>query len=238
MFDDRGRRRRRRGIFRIIVKWLVVLALIVGAGFYAYDIGTKLAREDVRRMEDRMTELRDENSRLRTELAGQQAALRTERDRAAQLQERYARDVPAANEQAVMALVRKRVGEGVTPARLAEVVAGARNEAACPDPAATRRFVVQSPLYRGPNDAVSFADGTIVITASGESAKNAQGQPEAWYDPALPVKVRFTHVGGQAIDAEGPLPLHRTILAGGWEYRFSLVAGNRAFANITVQRCR
>lgn len=220
------------------MKWLALLALVAGAGFYAYDIGTKLAREDVRRLEDRMAELRDENSRLRTELAGQQAALRTERDRAAQLQERYARDVPAAAEQPVMALIRKRIGEGVSPQRLAEVVGAARNEANCPDPAATRRFVVQSPLYRGPNDSVSFADGTIVVTASGESAKNERGQPEAWFDPAQPVKVRFTHVGGQTLDAEGPLPLHQTVLAGGWEYRFSLVAGDRAFANVTMQRCR
>ncbi|MBM3560185.1 MAG: hypothetical protein FJX53_09995, partial [Alphaproteobacteria bacterium] len=196
------------------MKWLALLVVVGGAGYYAYDIGTKLAREDVRRLEARMTELREENSRLRTELAGQQAALRTERDRAAQLQEPYTRDVPAENEQTIMALVRKRIGEGVRPARLAEVVGAARDTVACPDPAATRRFVVGSPLQRGPTDAVFFAGGTIVVTAAGESAKNERGQPEAWYDPAQPLKARFTHVGGQTIETAGLLPLHQTILSG------------------------
>ena len=236
-WDERGRRRRRRGVFSLVVRWTITLALIVGAGYWSHDIGTRLARQDVARLEERLAEIGDENSRLRTDVAGLKVALRTERDRVAQWQERYRDDVPSDADKALLTQIGERVAGGVSRERLAAVVAITRDEANCADDTVTRRFIVQNPLYGGANDAVSFADNTITVTARGQSSRNAVGAPEAWYDPAAPVTARFTHIGGVAAETTGLLPLHHSLPVGDTEYRFTLLAGARAFVRVTAQFC-
>ena len=72
----------------------------------------------------------------------------------------------------------------------------ARNERECVEAPATRRFVVQTPIYDGPNDSVSFAENTITVTAQGRSATDEAGNPEAWFDPVHPMGIIPSAAGG------------------------------------------
>ena len=97
---------------------------------------------------------------------------------------------------------------------------------------------MQTPLSQGPASSVSFANGLIYVSGDGTSAKDEGGNAEAWYDPAQPVTLRFTAVGGEAQKIAGLLPLHHSVVVGSAELRFSVVAGARGFAQVAADSCR
>src|SRR3546814_18884837 len=103
--------------------------------------------------------------RLQSEVAGRHAALRTERDRVAEWQERYDADVPDRAEQALLQAARERHANGVSLARLTAVVRLASAPAECDSLGEPKRFVVQNPTYQGANDFLTFPNGTLTITA-------------------------------------------------------------------------
>jgi hypothetical protein len=73
---------------------------------------------------------------------------------------------------------------------------------------------------------------------TGARARDAAGNPQAWFDPSQPVTVRLARLGGKSLDATGALPLHRSMVDGDREYRLSIVAAPRGFAQVTLERCR
>lgn len=224
-------------MFLLLLRWLFVAAVAIAAGYYAYDFGTELAREDVGVLETQLTQAGAENAQLRTDITGLEAALREERGLVAQWRDRYEAEVPAPEDAELLVSVRERLAKGVSRRRLTEVISLAQERDICEPLPETRRFVVQNPVYAGANDTVSFADNAIIVTATGESEVNAGGRPEAWYDPAQPVTVFFTRPGGEITSTAGILPLHHALVVGDLEYRFSIVAGSRSFAEITGQSC-
>jgi hypothetical protein len=118
------------------------------------------------------------------------------------------------------------------------VVRNASPERTCDQGPVTKRFIVQTPLSTGAGGSVSFAQGRITVTAQGESATNAQGQPEAWYDPAEPLQATFARVGGANETVEGELPIHHSVVIGEYEHRFTMTeSDSRAFALVTWERC-
>lgn len=235
--ESRNRRRRRGQMFLVLLRWLLVAAVAAAAGYYAYDFGAELALEDVRVMETQLAQAGAENARLRTDIIGHEAALREERGLVAQWRDRYQAEVPSPEDMELLAAIQERVAKGVSRRRLAEVISLAQERDICEPLPETRRFVVQNPVYAGANDTVSFADNAIIVTATGESQVNAGGRPEAWYDPAQPVTVFFTRPGGEITSTVGILPLHHAVVVGDLEYRFSIVAGSRSFAEVTGQSC-
>ena len=70
-----------------------------------------------------------------------------------------------------------------------------------------------------------------------ESARDADGNPHAWYDPNVPVTISFVTIGGDTEKVEGYLPLHHAVLVGKDEFRFTITEGTRSFASVTAQRC-
>src|SRR3546814_867041 len=141
------------------------------------------------------------------------------------------------SEQALLQAARWRHSKGVPLERLTAGVRLARAQAECDALGETKRFVVQNPIYQGANDFVTFANGTVTITAEGASAQNDDGKPVAWFDPAQPVTATFVHVGGEMARVEGLLPLHQAVAVGEREYRFSVVAGPRSFVQVTGEVC-
>ncbi len=235
--ESRNRRRRRGRMFLLLLRWILVAAVAVAAGYYAYDFGTELARRDVRVMEMQLAQAGAENAQLRTDITGLEAALRQERGLVAQWRDRYQAEVPAPEYAEMLVFIHERLAKGVSRQRLAEVISLAQERDVCEPLPETRRFVVQNPVYAGANDTVSFAENAIIVTATGESELNAGGRPEAWYDPAQPVTVFFTRLGGEMTSTAGILPLHHALMVGDLEYRFSIVAGSRSFAEVTGQTC-
>ncbi|NNE84030.1 MAG: hypothetical protein HKN28_08680 [Alphaproteobacteria bacterium] len=235
--ESRNRRRRQGRMIIILLRWLFVIAVAIGAGYYAWDFGTELARKEVRVLQTELAQATAESTQLRTDITGLETALREERGLVAQWRDRYEAEVPTAEDAALLRAIQDRVGNGVSRERLAEVIRLAQERDVCEPLPETRRFVVQNPVYSGANDTVSIADAAIIVTAIGESQINAGGRPEAWFDPAKPVTVYFTRPGGETTSTVGVLPLHHAVVVGDREFRFSIIAGNRSFAEIAGRTC-
>ena len=229
---DRRRRRLR------FLKWILVIGVLCGLGLAAYESGSTLARRDVTRLEERVAALQDEVEQLKQQnsrLAGDAGAARlSERE----LQRRYDADVPTGEAKLLLEQVQKRLADGVTADRLGFMIDAATDTPACDGAPVTKRFIVRTPLTRGANDVAGFADRAITVSASGASTINQSGAPEAWYDPSQPVAIEFTLLGGKTLSVDGVLPLHKSVVHNGSEYRFVAVAGERrGFLEVTADRC-
>lgn len=235
--ESRNRRRRQGRMLIILLRWLFVVAVALAAGYYAWDFGTELARKEVRALEGQLTQTQAESAQLRTDITGLETALREERNLVAMWRERYETEVPSAEDKALLRIVQDRIGNGVSRERLAEIVSLAQERDICEALPETRRFVVQNPVYAGANDTVRFAGGSIIVTAIGDSTVNSSGRVEAWFDPAKPVTVYFTRPGGETSSTAGVLPVHHAVVVGDREFRFSVIAGKRSFAEITGHSC-
>lgn len=233
----RQRRAERRRRFRV-ARWLLVVAMIAGLGVVSYQTGAKIAQgrvggleEEITRLSTRERDLGERAARLEVELAAARAEL-------ARWQARYQADVPTGKARELLALTGDLLDKGVPPERIGMMIKAAGRKLDCVGEPATRRFLVRTPLYRGANDAVTFADNAITVTAAGASAKDANGNPEAWFDPAQPVTVSFVGLGGEPSKVSGLLPLHHAMVWNGAEYRFSIIATDRrGFVNASADRC-
>lgn len=221
----------------VLLRWLFVIGVAIAAGYYAYDFGTDLANKDVRVLQARLDQAGVDDAQLRTDIEGLEAALREERGLVAQWRDRYEAEVPNALDKRLLQAIKERVSDGISRERLMSVITLARDKDVCEPLPGPRRFVVQNPVYLGANDTVSFAESAIIVTATGESQETVVGRPEAWFDAAKPVNVYFTRPGGETTSTEGILPLHHAVVVGDREYRFSVTAGSRSFAEISGQSC-
>lgn len=237
LHDTRLRRRRR--VRWAIAKWIIGLSAIVGAGVFAYETGSTLAERRVVMREEKILELTEQNEELHRQATELKASLILKQKRLSDARTRYQSDVPTGQVAALLGRVREKLEAGVDPGRLEFVIKAAQNPRQCDEKPRTKRFLVQTPLYKGANDSVSFAENTITVTATGELAKDSSGRIEAWFDPALPVTLRLTRIGGKAVETTGKLPLHASLVVGDAEYRYSAVAGaQRGFVQVTGDRCR
>lgn len=236
LHQERTRRRRKRRW--TLVKWLIGLGAIAAAGLVAYETGSTQARLDTAGLQTRIDELTLAAEQLDAEKAELRAALALAEDRLAEAQARYENEAPTGVLADLLTLVRRKLEEGVDQGRLAFVIEAARNERDCDAVPVEKRFLVATPLSSGGNDSVSFAEGLITVTASGASALNASGKPEAWFDPARDVTLRLTALGGGVEETSGVLPLSVTMVAGDREYRFGASAGPQGFVRIVADSCR
>jgi hypothetical protein len=107
---------------------------------------------------------------------------------------------------------------------------------ACQSAPVTKRFMPRTPISTGPRSFVRF-DDRITVTGEGESARNEAGLPEAWYDPAKPVRLEFRMLDGTSTSVEGIVPFTHQMAVDGKEYRFSAAQGDRQFLDMTAQAC-
>ncbi len=227
----------RRARRRRVLWWLMMFAGLLAVGYYAYATGAMLADKDVSSLNAQVSKLEATVDTLKQNNAALEAALQVERQRGLEWQRRFDAGVPTGQRLAFLDLLNARLAQGMTVERLTSLIRSARVERRCDESPVTKRFVVQNPLHTGANSSVSFADNRLTVTANGVSAVSANGGPEGWYDPTKPVVARFTLLGGESFTTEGVLPLHYSVVAGGNEYQFTLVPGDRGFLNVTADRC-
>ena len=170
--ENRNRARRRRQVTGFIFRWGLVLAVGLGIGLWAKNIGTEIANQDVRILEERLSEIMTESATLRSEIAGLKAALRSERGHVDEWRERYEADVPNTQEAEILAAARARMDAGISLDRLMEVVGLARDDVSCVPLGDRKRFIVNNEIQSGVNGAVSFVDGAVTVTARGQAARN------------------------------------------------------------------
>ena len=234
--ESRSRRRQR-------TRWRVVLVLLVlimalAAGLFAYQAGSLLAQRPVADLKTQVAELESNLETLRKENADLRGNAEAAQKEAATWHERYQDEVPQGESRELFDLVRDRLASGIESRRLAFVIGAVDDGKTCEGEPQTKRFLVQTPLYQGANDSVSFGRETITVTAEGSNAVNADGAAEGWYDPGEAVTVRFAKLGGKTDIANGKLPLHHALVHEGFEYRFSLVPGPKGFIHVTGRRCK
>jgi hypothetical protein len=234
--DSRTRRRRR--FWAGVVKILLVLIGIGALGFYAYHTGSRLAEHDVTVLREEIAQLTATNEALVRENEALKADLVRVNRQATEWQGRYQREVPTGEIKELADLVAEKVRAGVAVDRLTFLIESAGSIGACDNRPETKRFIMPTPLYEGANSFIGFADSTITVTGMGESARNESGEVEGWFDPAAPVTLRFTKLGGEQSEVAGKLPLHHSVLVGDAEYRFTAMAGARGFIEVTGDRCK
>jgi hypothetical protein len=233
-----NRQRRRRRFWWGVAKWVLALVLVLAAGAYSYRIGEQLAERDVSRAQERIAQLEQEVSGLQQQSAALATDLARSREAVAAWQARYEQEVPTGFVREMMALVKEKLEAGADEERLAFLVAAADQPRNCDENPETKRFIVTTELQTGgANDAVSFGERSITVTAVGQAARDASGNLEAWFDPQRPIAVTFTQLGGKTVSAEGTLPLHHAVVSGENEYRFTLLPGSRGFLTVTADRC-
>lgn len=232
------RRRRRRKARWALFRWLFALVIVAVAGSIVFEVGYRRARTNEAAIAAEKTALQQRVDALVLETDALRAAVEGQRLQAEEWQKRWERDVPTGALKQLFDLVSERLDAGVSKERLSFVIAAATEERECDGDPATKRFVVRTPLYRGGQDAVRFADGAITVTGTGPSARDQEGRPEAWFDPAEEIDLRITHIGGETAEVSGALPLQHSLVVGNREYRFSVVAGQRGFVEVTSDTCR
>ncbi len=234
-----GARRRRRVVTRVALKWVLAFSVLGLASFYAYQIASRLAEIEIDRLHSEIATLTSSNVELDQRDASHERTLDAARERADQWQRAYERDIPNGEARMLYDAIMEKLNDGISRDRLAFIIAAANEQRDCESPLAAKRFIVTTPLQRvGPNNAVSFHNGAVVVTAAGASATDANGNAEAWFDPAQPVTVRIVALSGEEHEETGVLPLQSALVAGRVEHRLSVVAGpTRGFVQSALQTC-
>lgn len=232
--SEKKRARERRNRFLKIVLYFCLLS---AAGAYGYFEGQAEADRQVAIVEDQVKDLSRENTRLddltRAATDKQSAALAEARS----WRDKFENEIPTGATLEILELVKVRVQDGLEPERLKSLISLAQNNQNCNPVPETKRFIINTPLFTQIGNSISLAEGSITVTGDGLSTLNAEAKPEAWYDPAKPVSITFTQLGGSSEKVEGILPLHKSIVFGSNEYRFSILSGKQSFATISATRC-
>ncbi|MEQ8967132.1 MAG: hypothetical protein RID91_15040 [Azospirillaceae bacterium] len=229
-------RRYRRRVWGTITRIGFYVATIAVTALFAYRTGIEQSAERERRLDNRVAELESSLAAAEQNAIRLEAAARTARIQYEELMARFEAEVPRGERRELLNLVSARLEEGVAPDRLAFFVRSAAPPTDCTE-AESRRFIAATPTYDGPNTAIGFADGRITVTGEGENAVSEGGSVQGWYDPAMPVTMAFTRIGGEREEVEGKLPLHHTLVLDGAEWRFTATEGDRSMINVAADRC-
>lgn len=229
-------RRRRRRVWVGVLKLLFGLGLLAGLATFSYLVGVEQLKErEIALMEEIGTLTAAKNQAERRAAQLQQIA-QTAEIRAGELQVRLEREVPSGELASLHELLSQKLAEGVDAKRLAFIISQTGTTRSCTRPE-TKRFVLPTPIYRGANTSVSFADGAVTVSGLGVSARSAAG-PEAWFDPRQPITVRFTRADGTFTETSGMLPLQHSVVVGNREYRFTVSESSaRSFVDVSGDTC-
>lgn len=218
--------------FTSMISMVLVIALSACVGFW---IGKQYGVEQNISLKDQVESLTKERTVLQKSVTELRAEAQTANTRYEQIKAEYNAVMPEGPMQDLTRLVREQIDQGMAPERLAFVIKSARPPTGCTDPE-SKRFVVSTPSYAGPDSSVSVADGAIIIKANGVSATNKDGRAEAWFDPSKAVEVTFTTAEG-AEKKNSVFPIRHSVVTDGREYRFTIEEGAKSFAKVVFDSC-
>jgi cell division protein FtsB len=211
---------------------VIVIGLSASVGFWT---GKQYGAEKTISLSEQVKTLTKERNTLQANVTELRAEAQTANTRYEQIKAEYNAMLPEGPMQDLTRLVREQLTQGMAPERLAFVIKSARPPTDCTDPE-TKRFVVSTPNYTGPDSNVSVADGAVVITGKGASASNKEGKAEAWFDPAQNVTITFKTATGDVVK-QGIFPIRHSVVADGREYRFTIEEGAKSFAKVVFDSC-
>ncbi len=216
----------------------VALAALVLAAYGGYRAGLAEGVAERDRLLSERQRAQETVRILEERLARTEARLDELRLAYRELQAAYRRKAIEGELEELLGLVRRRLADGVPLARLRFLIERATPEERCDERVEAGRVYVRVPLARGVRFGLTLAGGRLALDVSGRPARDAEGRPEAWFDPAAPVRVVFVRLDGAREEIEGMLPLAHRLVAGGDEYRIVLQAdARRGWLRVAVQRC-
>lgn len=228
---------RRRGAARWPLR-VLLFALAAGMAYFAYHAGRGQSAMEVARQRAELDALQAELQTARRERATALAqAQETERRARSELEAMAAR-LPQGELEDLLFAARARLVEGVSAARLIEVIR--RTPASSPCAAALQRQVlaVRIPTSVEPPQTLAFADGRLLVAASGVALPPTQGHASTEFDPSQPIELRFLQLGGTIETVRGLLPLTHHVVVGEQEHRFGIVQGRSpGTLEVTTQLC-
>ena len=226
-------RRRANEQRRKVMVICVMVAILCGI---CYWWGGEVVRSSEVAYKQQAMDLKKVRTQLENTIMGLQSEVQSTQVRFQQLETRYFDEVPQGEFKKLTDMVKKQLDSGIKAERLSFAIESARPPRNC-SPPKSKRFVVKTEMYSGPDGTVSFATGAITVTGEGAFAVGGNGNPEAWYDPGKPVNIVFTEIGGKKTLKEGLLPIQHSMVLGNREYRFTVAAGERSFINVTSDEC-
>ena len=167
-------RRRRRRFWGSTVKFLLLLGVLLAIGLFAYQMGVEQVKGREAGLLEENAQLTQTNGELSRSVAGLRAAAQNAETKAAELEARLARELPTGDLARLTELARERLAAGVEAKRLVFVLSQIKTPRACEKPE-NKRFILPTPVYKGPNSTVGFANGAI--TVSGEGTAGPQRRP-------------------------------------------------------------
>jgi hypothetical protein len=229
---DRYKQRSRESIYRGIAFTASMLAALI-IGFYAGNLKNKQDTRQIAIQNQELQQLAEVADQTTTDL---QANYQTLAIQYQQLTDKYKRDVPQGDLAILTAMIKDQLDKGLPSKRLMQIIRSAQPPQNCSE-AVSKRFILSTATYKGPQGAITFADGAITVTGTGESSINNKRSKEAWFDPGKPVTIIFHVIGGKKEEKTGLLPLHHTIIVQNREYRFNVSEGPRSFVVVTSDSC-
>ena len=156
---------------------------LLALGYAAYETGTRIADLPTAALRRQVADLTRQLGDSRAEVARLGADLAAANDARAAAQGRYVAEVPDPTVADLHAILRQRMAQGVPAERLAQVLRTARELHACEGRSARRRFPLLLPGQ--PAEAVSFLDGLVTLSASGQGDQVVTVVNLAWADAPL-----------------------------------------------------
>lgn len=235
---QRRRSRRNEERRRAILGRLFKLALAIGAfavtAYYSYEVGFRVAQGEVGSLKEQVRQATDEARKQQEQAEGDRAALNETRRQADEFKSLYEQVKPTDDIRDLSALLRVKLAEGMDPHRLAFVIKSAQNPHDCEQPT-TRRFLVRTPRYRGPNANTTVHIGDMTLSADGIGGN---GGHEQWFDAERPVKLHIAAAGAKDSDVAGKLPIEHAVAIKNSEFHFTITAAtSRGFVEVVSQRC-
>jgi len=234
MYESGSRSRRREKERRRAIMFIILI--VIGLCALSYWWGGERVRTGEAAYQQQAMALKEERAGLEQTITSLRSEVQSTAVRYQQLEQKYQAEVPQGEFKQLTDLVKKQLDAGIKAERLSFVIESARPPKNCTEPQ-LKRFVVKTPVYGGPQGAVSFGNGVVTVAGDGSPSINSSGQPEAWYDPGKPVKVTFTEIGGKQTVKESLLPIQHSLVIGNKEYRFTVAAGERSFMSVTSDTC-
>ena len=234
MHDSGGRYQRRKAERRRNILWSFIIVGSLSGLAYWWGAESVLSKEAA--CKKQAVKLQEEREGLEQMITSMRSEVQSTQVRYKQLEAKYKQEVPTGVFKQLTNLVKKQLDAGIKAERLFFVVEAARPPRNCSD-SVTKRFVMNTPVYKGPHGSVAFGKGTITVTGEGVSAVNTNGSPEAWYDSGKPVSISFVQIGGKETVKNGLLPIQHSMVVGNREHRFTVAVGARSFISVTSDSC-
>ncbi|MCB1680691.1 MAG: hypothetical protein KDI61_08370 [Alphaproteobacteria bacterium] len=216
-----------------MLRVILLCFMVGGAGFY---LGRLQSEQTVRILGEQRKKAESQIEDMQTELTKLRAEAQTANIKLLQAHKSFNEALPEGPMQDLTLLLKEQIEGGVDPKRLETVLRSVRPPQNCSEPQ-TKRFVVMTPAYKGPESKMTTSEKEITLSGSGESAKNSKGKSEAWFDPSKTVTLIFELKTGVKQKKEGHLPLYHSVILGDKEFRFTITQGEQSFAKVTYDSC-